>query len=122
MKKTLLSIAVIVSSLLITQKTTAQNLQTISIQSGFNADVVANGVGTAASSTNNDVDGVNFAFISRDFQLTSGSTPLTYGLPINGLINSVVPAPAGLSYQLAAYSGNNSLRLQNVNDAGTLAF
>ncbi|MFN3753991.1 T9SS type A sorting domain-containing protein [Flavobacterium sp.] len=122
MKKTLLSIAVIASSLLITQKTTAQNLQTISIQNGFNADVVANGVGTAASSTNNDVDGVNFAFISRDFQLTSGSTPLTYGLPVNGLINSVVASPAGLSYQLAPYSGNNSLRLQNTNDSGTLTF
>ncbi|WNM18699.1 T9SS type A sorting domain-containing protein [Flavobacterium capsici] len=122
MKKTLLFISAIASFSLATQKTTAQNLQTISIQSGFNADVVANGVGTSASSTNNDVDGVNFAFVARDFQLTSGSTALTYGLPNNGLINSAVPSPAGLSYQLASYSGNNALRLQNANDAGTLVF
>ncbi len=122
MKKTLLSIATVASFLLISPKTTAQNLQTISIQNGYNADVIANGIGTATSSTNNDVDGVNFAFVSRDFQLTSGDTPLTYGLPINGLINSVVASPAGLSYQLASYSGNNALRLENTGDSGTLVF
>lgn len=121
MKKTLL-IAVVASSLLLYQKTNAQNLQTIPIQSGFNADVVANGIGTSISSTTTDVDGVNFAFVSRDFQLTAASPALTYGLPINGLINSVVAAPAGLSYQLAPYSGNNSLRLAAVNDTGTLTF
>lgn len=108
MKKTLLLITTVASFLLVSQKSTAQNLQTISIQSGFNADVIANGVGSSATSTNNDVDGVNFAFISRDFLLTSGSTPLTYGLPVNGLINSVVASPAGLSYQLASYSSDNA--------------
>ncbi|QBZ96674.1 T9SS type A sorting domain-containing protein [Flavobacterium sangjuense] len=122
MKKTLLFTTVIASFLLVTQKTAAQNLQPIAIQSGFNADVIANGVGSSITSTTNDVDGVNFNFISRDYQLTSGSTPLTYGLPTNGLITSVVAAPAGLSYQLASYSGDNSLRLQNVSDAGTLVF
>lgn len=122
MKKTLLFAIAIAGFLTVFQKTTAQNLQTIPIQSGFNADVIANGVGTAVSSTNNDVDGVNYAFISRDFQLTSGSTPLTYGLPVNGLVNSAVASPAGLSYQLASYSGNNALRLQNVSDSGTLLF
>lgn len=122
MKKTLLFIFAIAAVLLVSPKVAAQNLQTIPIQSGFNADVIANGVGTALSSTNNDVDGVNYAFVSRDFQLTSNSTPLTYGLPVNGLINSVVASPAGLSYQLASYSGNNSLRLQNVSDSGTLQF
>ncbi|NNT71698.1 T9SS type A sorting domain-containing protein [Flavobacterium sp. IMCC34852] len=122
MKKTLLFIVAILFFGFMTQKAMAQNLQTVAIQSGFNADVVANGVGTSASSTSTDVDGVNYAFISRDFQLTTGSTPLTYGLPVNGLINSVVAAPAGLSFQLASYSGNNSLRLQNVNDSGTLTF
>jgi len=122
MKKTLLLISSMASFLLVFEKTNGQNLQTVAIQSGFNADVIANGVGTSATSTNTDVDGVNYAFISRDFQLTSGSTPLTYGLPTNGLINSVVASPAGLSYQLASYAGNNSLRLQNVNDSGTLVF
>ncbi|MFN7331621.1 MAG: hypothetical protein ACK5SB_01355, partial [Flavobacterium sp.] len=92
------------------------------IQSGFNADVVANGVGPSASSTTADVDGVNYNFVARDFQLTSTSAALTYGLPSNGLITSLVAAPAGLTYQLASYSANNSLRLQNANDSGTLVF
>lgn len=122
MKKTLLFVASIATFLSVFQKTNAQNLQTISIQSGFNADVIANGIGTSASSTNNDIDGVSYNFVSRDFQLTSGSTPLTYGLPVNGLINSAVASPAGLNYQLAPYSGNNALRLQNTNDSGTLVF
>lgn len=122
MKKTLLFISSIASFLLVSQKTTGQNLQAISIQSGFNADVIANGIGSSSTSTNNDVDGVNYAFVSRDFQLTSTDTPLTYGLPVNGLINSAVASPAGLNYQLASYSGNNSLRLANTNDFGTLQF
>lgn len=122
MKKTLLLLTTFASILLATNQTKAQNLQSIPIQSGFNADVIANGIGAATTSTTADVDGVNFNFVSRDYQLTAASTPLTYGLPLNGLITSAVAAPAGLTYQLAPYSGNNSLRLANVNDAGTLTF
>ena len=56
----------------------AQNYQQLSIQSGLNADVIANGVGTSVSSTSTDVDGVSYNFISKDFQLTASSSPLTY--------------------------------------------
>ncbi|ESU21421.1 Por secretion system C-terminal sorting domain containing protein [Flavobacterium enshiense DK69] len=122
MKKTLLFTSFVALSALVSQKTLGQNLQTIPIQSGFNADVVANGIGSASTSTNSDVDGVSYAFVSRDFQVTSASTPLTYGLPTNGLINSAVSSPSGLNYQLASYSGNNALRLQNTDDSGTLIF
>ncbi|UOK43653.1 MULTISPECIES: T9SS type A sorting domain-containing protein [Flavobacterium] len=122
MKKTLLFTSFIALSVLVSQKTMGQNLQTIPIQSGFNADVIANGVGSSSASTNSDVDGVSFAFISRDFQLTAASTPLTYGLPTNGLITSAVSSPGGLRYQLASYSGDNALRLQNTGDSGTLIF
>lgn len=100
----------------------AQNYQTMPIQSGFNADVIANGVGTSMTSTSTDVDGVSFAFVSKDFQLTSSSAALTYGLPVNGLINSVVTSTPGLNYQLASYSANNSLKLSAVNDSGTIVF
>lgn len=120
MKKTLLFTSFVALSALVSQKAMGQNLQTIPFQSGFNADVIANGVGSSSASTNSDVDGVSFAFISRDFQLTEASTPLTYGLPTNGLISSAVSSPAGLSYQLASYSGNNALRLLNASDTGTL--
>ena len=122
MKKTLLFFSSLITILCGLSQGNAQNLQTMPIQSGFNADVVANGIGSSALSTSNDVDGVNYNFVSRDFQLTSTSAVLTYGLPTTGLITSAVAAPAGLTYQLAPYSANNSLRLQNTNDSGTLVF
>jgi len=122
MKRKLHSVFVTASFALFFNQTNAQQYQTMPVQSGFNADVIANGVGTSASSTTNDVDGVSYVFVSKDFQLTSSSTPLTYGLPIGGLINSEVAATTGLSYQLASYSGNNSLRLSNTTTSGTLAF
>ena len=100
----------------------AQNYQTMPIASGFNADVIANGVGSSSVTTNNDVDGVSYAFVARDFQLTATSTPITYGLPVDGVINSVINTTPGLSYQLASLSANNSLRLAAINDAGTLTF
>ena len=92
---------------------------TLSISSGFNADVIANGVGTAAATTTNDVDGVNYAFVSNGWQLNSSSTGLTTGLPATGLFSSQVSGTSGLQYQLASYSSNNSLRLPNGSN-GTL--
>lgn len=100
----------------------AQNYQPIPIQSGFNADVIANGIGPAANSTTHDVDGVLFAFVANNFKSTSSSIPLTYGLPVSGIINSVVTTTPDLSYQLANYSENNCLRLPKINDSGTLIF
>jgi 1-aminocyclopropane-1-carboxylate deaminase/D-cysteine desulfhydrase-like pyridoxal-dependent ACC family enzyme len=100
----------------------AQNYQQMPIQSGYNADVIANGIGSSMITTNNDVDGVSYAFLAKDFQLTSSSAALTYGLPIDGVINSVVTTTPGLSYQLGSLSANNSLRLSAVNDTGTLLF
>ncbi|MBW3522575.1 T9SS type A sorting domain-containing protein [Chryseobacterium sp. NKUCC03_KSP] len=100
----------------------AQNYQTMPITSGLNADVIANGIGSSSVTTNNDVDGVSYAFVARDFQLTASSTPITYGIPVNGTINSIVTATPGLGYQLESLSANNSLRLAAVNDSGILTF
>jgi hypothetical protein len=100
----------------------AQNYQTMPVASGYTADVIANGIGSSLVSTNNDVDGVSYAFVAKDFQLTSTSTPLTYGLPTDGIINSVVAGTPGLSYILGNLSGNNALRLAAANDSGTLTF
>lgn len=122
MKGKLLPAACLVFSSMFIHQINAQEYQPIPIQGGYNADVIANGTGSSTTSTNNDVDGVNYAFISKDFQLTSTSTPLTYGLPISGMFNSVVGSTPGLSYQLAPYSSNNSLRLENAADSGTLTF
>lgn len=98
----------------------AQDYQTLQIQSGFTADVIANGIGAANTTTTSDVDGVNYAFVARNFQLNSSSTSINFGIPVNGVINSVVAATPGLSYQLASLDANNSLRLATINDPGTL--
>lgn len=100
----------------------AQNYQTLPVSSGFTADVIANGIGSSTVSTNNDVDGVSYAFVAKDFQLTSTSAAITYGIPVDGVINSVVATTPGLSFQLASLNANNSLRLAAANDVGTLAF
>lgn len=122
MKGKLSPIAAVAFTALLSIHSNAQQYQTMPVQSGFTADVIANGTGSSTLSTNNDVDGVSYAFLSRDFQLTASSTPLTYGLPINGTITSAVASPAGLTYQLASYSANNSLRLETAGANGTLTF
>ena len=100
----------------------AQNFQTMPIVSGFTEDVIANGVGSALNSTTSDVDGVSFAFVATDFQLTSTSTPLQFGIPANGMINSIIATTPGLTYQLGSLSANNSLKLSAAGDNGTLVF
>ncbi|UWX60615.1 T9SS type A sorting domain-containing protein [Chryseobacterium oranimense] len=103
----------------------AQNFQPLPVQSGYTADVIANGIGSAMTSTTEDVDGVSFAFVARDFQLTSSSAALTYGLPVNGIINSAVASTPGLSFKLGDLSGNNSLKISSNasgSNSGTLAF
>lgn len=117
MKRKLFSLGVILAFTHIN----AQSYQTLAV-SGFNADVIANGVGPALNSTTMslDKDTDNFAYMSRDFKVNSSASALTYGLPESGLITSAVATTSGLTYQLASYSANNSLRLPNANDTGTL--
>lgn len=92
------------------------------ITSGLNADVIANGVGSATLTTSIDVDGVNYVFAANGWQANSTSTPINWGLPASGLINSAVAATSGLQYNLAPYGGNNSLRIPTNGISGTLTF
>jgi hypothetical protein len=91
----------------------------LTVTSGFNADVIANGVGTAFTTTTADVDAASSCYVSNGWQLTSSSALTTTGLPATGLINSALTT--GLSFQLAGYAVSNSLRLQTTG-TGTLAF
>lgn len=102
-------------------KINAQTYQTLNVTSGYNQDLIANGSGTASSSTTQSVDSptYGYVFMSTDFINGSGVAP-TSGLPRSGLINSA--NTAGLSFQLAPYTSNNSLRLVNENDSGVLNF
>lgn len=70
---------------------------------GLNADVVANGVGAAADVTTNDIDNTGYCFLETGYQSAS------YGLPVGGLISS--PNTTDLSFQLASYDADNSLRI-----------
>ncbi len=89
---------------------------------GFTDDVVANGVGSAQSSTTSDMDGgtgnFRYCFVAQDFVNPLGDQPQS-SLPTGGLINSV--NSFGVTYQLADYSAPNSLRLTGTSN-GTLAF
>ncbi|MFC3157385.1 hypothetical protein ACFOEQ_01750 [Chryseobacterium arachidis] len=111
-----------IAALLLASSLEAQNFQQMPIASGLTSDVIANGIGSSAISTSTDVDGVSYAFVSRDFQVNASSTPLTYGLPVNRLINSVVASTPGLSYQLPDYNSSNSLKLSTQNSSGTITF
>src|ERR1043165_1535130 len=82
---------------------------------GYNADIVANGAGTALSSTNADVDGAGYAFMAADFN-PLGALPTAF-LPPNNTVYSV--ATSGVVFSLAPYNANNSLRLTATNN-GTL--
>ncbi|QEE49667.1 T9SS type A sorting domain-containing protein [Flavobacterium alkalisoli] len=86
----------------------AQEYVPLTVTSGYNADVVANGAGSAASSTSIQVDNDSFAFLSTDFVSPSNAS-YSGALPATGLVNSA--ATAGLSYQFAPFSGNNSMRI-----------
>src|SRR5688572_29804648 len=85
---------------------------------GFNADVVANGSGSATVSTTQAVDIANFSLASANFVNPSNQSP-TLGLPNTGLINSA--ATPGLTFQMASYTGNNALRIP-ATGTGTLTF
>lgn len=97
----------------------AQDYQALQA-SGFNADVIANGVGPAATSTSIALDNADYNLLSADFTAVIGGPLPIAALPVSGLINDA--NIAGLSFQLASYSQSNSLRLQDESDFGALTF
>lgn len=97
----------------------AQDYQALQA-SGFNADVIANGVGPAANSTSIALDNSDYNLLGADFTAVIGGPLPIAALPVSGLINDA--NIAGLSFQLAPYSQSNSLRLQDESDFGALTF
>lgn len=105
----------------------AQYYYPVALSGGFNGDAIANGVGPAVSSTTIPIDNgssttENNAYLSKDYQPTAASPVLTFGLPINGQFWGAVTTTQGLTYQLAPYAGQNTLKLSATNDTGTLSF
>ncbi len=85
---------------------------------GFNADVVAEGIGPASSSTTADVDNVSYVFVSGDYQYDATCPFPTQSLPIS---RQVYFSALGLYFNLADYASDNDLRLTTT-DVGTLNF
>ena len=83
----------------------AQGLAPIAI-TGFNSDIVANGTGSAASTTSVAADLFGTVLVSRDWKANGSSTALDHGLPVDGIVSTTDG-----SYRLQSYSGNNDLRL-----------
>lgn len=92
----------------------------VAITTGFNADVVADGIGTAISSTTGSFDNTAYCLVAPTFQLNASSTLPAQSLPATGVINSLVTS--GVTFNLQSYADSNSLRLRNNNTSGTLVF
>ncbi|MFC5271256.1 gliding motility-associated C-terminal domain-containing protein [Adhaeribacter terreus] len=92
--------------------------------SGFTDDVVANLPGAANLSATNDMDGGNaptrYCFVTQSYRNPSGAAPVTY-LPASGFFTSIERSTLGLTFQLADYNANNTLRIHGVG-TGTLTF
>lgn len=88
---------------------------------GFNADVIAEGNGWAAISTNSDVDAGNYVYMSRDYKPNPASTALTNGgLPVNRTMAS--PTYTGLNFLMPDYKQNNAVRLTAASPSQELVF
>jgi hypothetical protein len=82
---------------------------------GYTADVVADGTGSASSSITAGVDAL-YAFMASNFSPNGTTFPTTF-MPTSGIVNSLVTA--GVSFTLQPYTANNSLRL-TATDTGSL--
>ena len=84
---------------------------------GFNKDAIADGTAGAAASVNvtNGFDQAGWAFVAQNF---NGST--TCALPMSRVLNSAITA--GLQYNLADYTLNNTLYITANNTPATLNF
>lgn len=62
----------------------------VAISSGFNADIVANGVGAASASTTLPADNGTYSLVAKGWSLTASSTPSNTGLPANRILSSEI--------------------------------
>ncbi|KAA5534536.1 T9SS type A sorting domain-containing protein [Taibaiella lutea] len=95
--------------------TTYDTLTSVSF-AGFNADVIANGIGAASTSTTNDVDGASWALVANSFKAIS-----TNAAPANSVPNNRIVKNGLRKYILNFYDNNNSIRMPN-GSSGTARF
>lgn len=96
-----------------------ENFTHMIVSSGFNTDVIANGIGPLSASVTGDVDGGGYVFLAKGLQLSATADPITFGLAANGVISNL---NSPFTYQLASFTGNNALRLADAGSQGTIEF
>ncbi len=92
----------------------------VTITSGYNVDVVANGTGAVNIVTNAPFDNDANEYVLMTAGFNNGTTTATSGLPASGLLMSA--SNAGLSYQMANFDSSNALQINTTNGSGTLVF
>jgi hypothetical protein len=93
---------------------TAQTATPLEISSGFNADLIADGSGSASGSASAPFDGGNVFYDSTYLSNHPGGNSGVF--PSGG----IVTGNSGNQYDLAAATGNNALRLLEGDTSGTL--
>lgn len=91
------------------------------VVTGFNADVVANGVGVANTSATVPFDGNGGYYLIDSTYRFNGSDPAPlHSLLPSGLIHSA--ATSGVDFHLESFSANNSLHIDTTGIPGVLTF
>lgn len=86
--------------------------------SGYNADVIANGIGDASVSAPQNIDGAGYAYLCEDFKAQATDGDVGFGLPVEEFLYS--STTNGLKYEFNSYSSNNSLRIETNGVENTL--
>lgn len=96
----------------------AKGVYTPLTTTGYTQDVIANGVGPAASAFAS-VDNGNYVYYAMDYKLNSGSNAAAAnsGLPLNRVITTPI---SGMNFFMQDYSVNNSLRFPTNATNGTI--
>jgi hypothetical protein len=92
----------------------------LSVASGFNYDVVANGVGHPSTSTTNAIDdpsSANYAYLAADYRKDANAAAPGNSLPASGILLN-----GSKMYKLAGYAANNSLKIAAQNAVDSLVF
>lgn len=116
----ILSIKKIFLAALLISVNTSTNAQLVSVPvSGFNNDIVANGVGNnsipGTTYPSIGMDGAMYTFIDNTYKYAASSSLPTCFMPINNTAASM--RTPGLNYIFQSYSGFNSLTIDNDNTA-----
>ncbi|MBS1744113.1 MAG: hypothetical protein JST81_13860, partial [Bacteroidetes bacterium] len=78
---------------------------------GYNTDVVANGVGAASASTSGTFDNTQYTLAASDWNFTGSCSALSFFMPTSGTVNANSTIASGLVYNLQPYNANNDLRI-----------